>query len=166
MNLVGLIQSTGPLSSTESSLKQEKASIDEAFIDFTKPVKEILLQRYPYLAQLPDDSLDGIDTPLPPPPKISWARVGSVIPLNPPPVAEETSALNEEIENEDTDKVVDPEPTGSLEGDDLEDTPTTWHNVCLSIAAELMGKAREDVRVTLGYSTSAVCCLLSLDALC
>jgi DNA polymerase eta len=53
---------------------------------------------------------------------------------------------------------VDQETTGSLEGDDF---PATWHDVCLSIAAELMKKAREDVRVNLGYSTSAVSCLRS-----
>ena len=70
--------------------------------------------------------------------------------------------LNEHIESEDTNKVLDKETTGSLEGDE---STTTWHDVCLSIAAELMGKAREDVRVNLGYSTSAVSCLRS-DVLC
>lgn len=94
---------------------------------------------------------------MPPPPQISWAGLGSTIPISPPPVAEETPASNENIKSEDTNKV-DQETTGSHEGDDY---PTTWHDVCLSIAAELMGKAREDVRVNLGYSTSAVSCLRS-----
>ena len=71
-----------------------------------------------------------------------------------------TSNGNTESE-ETTNELVDQETTGSLEGDD----PITWHDVCLSIAAELMGKAREDVRVNLGYSTSAVSCLRS-DVLC
>ena len=159
MNLVGPIQVTSPLPPAKSWLKQEKASIDEAFIDFTKPVKEVLLQRYPYLAQVPDDAPDGIDSPVPPPPRISWAGHGSIVPINPPSVAEEMPAPNEMIKSEDTNKG-DQETTGSLGGDDA---TTTWHDVCLSIAADLMGKAREDVRVNLGYSTSAVSCLLSLD---
>lgn len=120
-----------------------------------------MLQRYPYLAQVPDDAPDGIDTPIPPPPQISWAGLGSVIPISPPSVADETPASSESIKSEDTDKLVEV-TTGSLEGDD---SPTTWHDVCLSIGAELMGKAREDVRVNLKYSTSAVSCLRR-DALC
>ena len=55
--------------------------------------------------------------------------------------------------------------SSSHKGDTLEDAPTTWHDVCLSIAAELMGKAREDVRGNLGYSTSAVSYLLGPDIL-
>lgn len=39
---------------------------------------------------------------------------------------------------------------------DLEEAPTTWHDVALSIAAELMEKARQEVNAKLGYSTSAV----------
>ena len=162
MNLVGPIPSTSPPPSTKLSLKQEKASIDEAFIDFTKPVKEVLLQRYPYLAHVPDDAPDGIDTPVPLPPQISWAGLGSIVPIIPPPVVEEVLASNEDIKSEDISNVVDQETTGSLEGD----APITWHDVCLSIAAELMGKVREDVRVNLGYSTSAVSSLRSPDVLC
>lgn len=43
------------------------------------------------------------------------------------------------------------------DGDDL----TTWHDVALSIAAELMGKIRDDIRTKLGYTTSAVSVRLS-----
>jgi DNA polymerase eta len=136
------------------------------FIDFTKPVKELLLQRYPYLAQVPDDASDGIDTPVPPPPQISWVGFGFTIPINPPPIAEDTSASNKNLDSEDTNSVVAQEATGSLEEDDLEDALITWHDVCLSIASELMGKVREDVRVNLGYSTSAVSFLRSLDVRC
>lgn len=81
-------------------------------------------------------------------------------------MVEETPAFNENIKSEDPNKVVDQEMTGSIGGDDLEDAPTTWHDVCLSIAAEIMGKVREDVRVNLGYSTSAVSCPLDLEVLC
>lgn len=41
---------------------------------------------------------------------------------------------------------------GSNSGDDS----TTWHDVALAIAAELMGKIRRDIYERLGYSTSAV----------
>lgn len=34
--------------------------------------------------------------------------------------------------------------------------PVTWHDVGLSIAAELMGKMRAEVHTKLGYLTSAV----------
>ena len=127
-------------------------------------MKEILLQRYPYLAQFPDDA-PGIDAPVPPPPRIFWAGLGSIIGLNPQPMAEETPVSNEDIKSEGTSKEVDQAATNSLEGGDMENIPTTWHDVCLSIAAELMGKVREDIRANLGYSTSAVSCLLLDDLL-
>ncbi|KAF8824895.1 hypothetical protein HHX47_DHR7000283 [Lentinula edodes] len=45
----------------------EKASIDEAFIDFTKPI--------------PADAPNGVDTPLPPPPPIDWGTDSHLIPI-------------------------------------------------------------------------------------
>lgn len=107
----------------------EKASIDEAFIDFTRPVREKLLERYPYLAAVPDDAPEGIDSPLPPPPPISWDGLGVVVPIH--PTADEEEQL--------------------LEDDNL----TTWSDVALSIAAEMMGKVRADIHATLGYTLSA-----------
>jgi len=129
-------------------MTKEKASIDEAFIDFTKPVREIILQRYPYLAQVPIDAPDGIDTPLPMPPQVSWEGLGNLIPVNPPPSSEG--------------KAKPEETNGAASGNNehpstLEESPLTWQDVALSIGARLMGKAREEVRVKLGYSTSAVC---------
>ncbi|KAF7375181.1 DNA polymerase eta [Mycena sanguinolenta] len=50
----------------------EKASIDEAFMDLTKPARQIILERFPWLAQVPDDAPLGLDTPLPPPPQVVW----------------------------------------------------------------------------------------------
>ncbi|KAJ1307424.1 hypothetical protein OPQ81_001526 [Rhizoctonia solani] len=51
----------------------EKASIDEVFIDYTVPVRTIMLERYPEL-RIPDGLFD-LDTPLPVPPvRIDWAR--------------------------------------------------------------------------------------------
>ncbi|KAG0705728.1 hypothetical protein DFH29DRAFT_799621 [Suillus ampliporus] len=111
----------------------EKASIDEAFIDFTRPVREKLLERYPYLSQVPADAPNGTDSPLPPPPPINWDGLGSVIPVSP---------------SEGTD--------GASEHSNFEaDGGMTWHDVALSIAAELMRKIREDIHSKLGYTTSA-----------
>ncbi|OBZ72407.1 N-acetyltransferase eso1 [Grifola frondosa] len=116
----------------------EKASIDEAFIDFTRPIRETILERYPYLAQVPPDAPNGADSPLPPPPPISWDGLGNIIPVHPPAPTENSA--------------VHPAMSDGVEGDD---SLTTWHDVALSIAAELMAKIREDVRVKLGYTTSA-----------
>lgn len=107
--------------STQST--EEKASIDEAFIDFTKPVRKLLLERYPYLAEVPEDSSD---TPLPPPPAVQWEGLGHI------------------IRDEST--------SSTSSTDDF----TTWHDVALAIAAELMHSAREEIRTKLGYTLSAV----------
>ncbi|KAG9315274.1 hypothetical protein JVU11DRAFT_4411 [Chiua virens] len=114
----------------------EKASIDEAFIDLTRPVREILLQRFPYLAQVPPDAPHGVDSSLPPPPPIDWSKLGELIPIRP---TEENAE-----ENVDGDS--------HLAEDDI---ACTWHDVALSIAAELMAKTREDVHQNLGYTMSA-----------
>ena len=119
----------------------EKASIDEAFIDFTVPAREILLERFPYLAHVPDDAPDGIDTPLPAPPPISWEGLGVVVPISPQAEGSEDQPGSSTIQNE----------VGGRE-----DELATWHDVSLSIAAELMEKIREDIRTKLGYTTSAV----------
>lgn len=132
----------------------EKASIDEAFFDFSKPVREILLQRYPYLATVPPNAPDGVDTPLPPPPPIHWDDLGWVIPINPPPPSEQVEEENKGQENDidqEKDKV---QADVSSSWKDEESIPT-WHDVALSIAAELMGSARAQVLQKLGYSTSA-----------
>ncbi len=121
----------------------EKASIDEAFIDFTRPVREELLKRYPYLATVPPDAPNGLDSPLPPPPPISWEGRGNIISVNPP----------KEKPSEDKPVFTGAEEDNSIEE---EDEQTTWHDVALSIAAELMMRIREDIRTKLGYTTSAV----------
>jgi DNA polymerase eta len=74
------------LAITQSDLHvfySEKASIDEAFMDLTRPVRQIILERYPYLAQVPDDAALGLDTPLPPPPQVSWDHLGAIVPIDP-----------------------------------------------------------------------------------
>lgn len=108
----------------------EKASIDEAFIDFTRPVREKLLEKYPYLAEAPTDAPDGIDSPLPPPPPIKWDDLGTAL------LPERTDDAGEKYNIE-------------------VDGSATWHDVALSIAAELMQNIREDIHSKLGYTTSA-----------
>ncbi|KAI0806104.1 hypothetical protein BC629DRAFT_1732729 [Irpex lacteus] len=150
----------------------EKASIDEAFIDFTHPVREEILKRYPYLATVPPDAPDGKDSPLPPPPPTSWDKLSTVIPINPPPPEPkvEDAAEEEQISRAGDIKAVDGEDDVSQSqveaesenvqpdwNDPIEedDSPNTWHDVALSIAAELMGRIRQDIFTKLGYSTSA-----------
>ncbi|KAF5359290.1 hypothetical protein D9756_003320 [Leucocoprinus leucothites] len=170
--------------SLPSSIEIEKASIDEAFFDYTKAVKEILLQRYPHLAQVPKDAPDGVDTPLPIPPRIKWSNLGlaHLISLDGSQPKQEANTGAEGGQERDNDEkieigqagneiqtVVDGE-VGSIGeadsssrefdgniGDDMseeEQYTTTWHDVALSIAAELMDQARGKVR-EMGYTTSA-----------
>ena len=139
----------------------EKASIDEAFIDFTQPVREELLRRYPYLATVPQDAPHGIDTPLPLPPPVSWDGLGSVVPVHP---REQACEGNDDAPEGDTAQEAsyakDEKPAVSTPVDEVhdieEDEVTTWHDVALSLAAELMMRIREDIRSKLGYTTSAV----------
>ncbi|EIN09832.1 DNA/RNA polymerase [Punctularia strigosozonata HHB-11173 SS5] len=116
----------------------EKASIDEAFIDFTLPVRNMMLDRYPYLARVPPDAPHGLDSRLPPPPPIDWSGKGVVVPIKP-------------VDDEKTD---DDDQNSDEDYDDC-DAATTWHDVALSLAAELMQKIREDIHTKLGYTTSA-----------
>ncbi len=142
----------------------EKASIDEAFIDFTRPVREELLKRYPYLAVVPPDAPNGVDSPLPPPPPISWNGLATIVPVNPPKELPKEQALPAEgaldTTAEDQKSNVS-EPSNDDEDVEDDDTLTTWHDVALSIAAELMLRIREDIRTKLGYTTSAVSALES-----
>jgi len=118
----------------------EKASIDECFIDFTRPVREELLKRYPHLAQAPPS---GSDAPLPSPSTaVIWNTNTNVISINPKDgVADNPGEPSA------------PTTTGDPE---LEEPPITWHDIALSIGAEMMQRARDQVRTKLGYSTSAV----------
>jgi len=133
----------------------EKASIDEAFIDFTRPVRAELIARYPYLAEVPPEAPNGLDTALPPPPPIAWAGRGILIPINPdaPPPAED-QARSESGPADGAGGGTMTEVGDGGEGDD--DSGLTWHDVALSIAAELMDRIRAEVRTQLGYTTSAV----------
>ncbi|KAF6757216.1 hypothetical protein DFP72DRAFT_1066057 [Ephemerocybe angulata] len=131
----------------------EKASIDEAFIDFTKPVREILLERYPYLATVPADAPLGMGKE-------------QVVPVTPSTAACLIRKLSLEEEDSAREGETEPQSPGAststttlptldtdLHGE--EDDTTTWHDVALSIASELMFKARQEVLKQLNYSTSA-----------
>jgi DNA polymerase eta len=109
-------------------------------------VRQIILERFPYLAQVPEDAPNGIDSPLPPPPPISWDGLGVVVPIVPPSEGSEGQSESRTKGNGLDEEVRD----GC-------DESTTWHDVALSIAAELMEKIRDEVRTKLGYTTSAVC---------
>lgn len=132
----------------------ERASIDEAFIDFTRPVREELLKRFPYLAEVPHDAPDGKDSALPPPPPIIWNEKSVVIPIKPsPPDKPEGSGDHDELED-DKQEVEDDKQ--DEDGVDADDDTCTWHDVALTIAAEFMAKIRLDIHTKLGYTTSAV----------
>lgn len=119
--------------SIANETREEKASIDEAFLDLTGPVREKLLERFSYLGRVPADAPEGLDSPLPPAPPIDWGQVGELVPII-PPVGSEADELK-------------------TESDHL----TTWHDIALSIGAELMSYVRDEVQKQLGYTTSAVC---------
>ncbi|KAI0073880.1 DNA/RNA polymerase [Panus rudis PR-1116 ss-1] len=132
----------------------ERASIDEAFIDFTKPVRDELLRRYPYLAEVPPDAPLGKDTPLPPAPPIDWTGLGEVIPVYPKPKEEKKQEPGEDEgpESKSDDSRDDTEPHTT----EIPPEPEpTWHDVALSIAADLMNKIRRSIYEKLGYTTSA-----------
>ncbi|KAG6854380.1 hypothetical protein C0991_007371 [Blastosporella zonata] len=112
----------------------------KAFFDFSKRVREIILERYPYLALVPPDAPHGVDTPLPPPPPFSWNdfQHAIAIPINPAPEVDQHDGV-----------------APSCAAARGEEAATTWHDIALSIGAELMGEARRQVHEQLGYSTSA-----------
>lgn len=127
-------------------------------------MREILLQRYPHLAQVPAHAPNGIDTPLPPPPPISWDGLGNLVPVYPPPPpppATGNEPSDTPTEGGSTSEVSN--PISETESHQREEPPLTWHDVALSIGAELMGKAREEVKTKINYTTSAVSILFSFS---
>lgn len=82
--------------------------------------------------------------------------------MDPPPAEKSHETAEREASTSNIPAGCTPEtsetPRVSVEEEHIQagEPPLTWHDVALSIAAELMAKVREDVRVQLGYSTSAV----------
>lgn len=109
-------------------------------------MRDIILERYPYLAKPPPDAPEGLDTPLPPAPKISFVDKGNLIPIDPTKLPPDVKATTEMVEENEDDVVM------------------TWHDVGLVLAAELMANMRKEVHEKLGYLTSAVCSALTVEA--
>ncbi|CAE6479132.1 unnamed protein product [Rhizoctonia solani] len=166
--------------------EMEKASIDEGtyilpaytplhlfknstvFIDYTIPVRVVMLERYPEL-RIPDGPFD-LDTPLPAPPaQIDWARLNAhVIPVTNDSSADKdkpTRPSTPFLTNEATSNTMDNTPSSPVPVSpdsplaDLaevgSDAPPTWHDVALSIAAEFMRDIRQATFEKLGYTLSA-----------
>ncbi|KAF8519293.1 hypothetical protein JB92DRAFT_2711024 [Gautieria morchelliformis] len=146
----------------------ERASIDEAFIDFTEPVRRQILAHFPNLATPPPE---GLDIPLPPPPREGgqggniWSGLGTLVPISGKPLCKpkKLEDFGDEESNEyplsDEDEYVSsadaPDHVQSSEASLDADRPLTWHDIALSIAASLMLEMRDEVKTRLGYTTSA-----------
>ncbi|KAF8322607.1 DNA polymerase eta [Clavulina sp. PMI_390] len=134
----------------------ERASIDECFFDLTQPIRDVLIQRYPHLSQMPPDAPLGVDTPLPPPPniRIAWKDLGNLVPI-------QRSAAGPTDGTSSTGTEVKPlmEPSVSMgttnnPDEDEEEHDLTWGDVALSIGAEMILNMRTQVKERLGYTTS------------
>ncbi|KNZ58091.1 hypothetical protein VP01_19g9 [Puccinia sorghi] len=113
---------------SESCPTIEKASIDEAFLDFSIPVRDILCSRYdlPTLEALQESSSKiSLDDPLPQPPRLDW------------------------------DKLLEPSQTNIVPLDPDSDHSDTWTDIALLIGSELMAHCRQEVFDQLGYTCSA-----------
>ncbi|TIC03754.1 DNA/RNA polymerase [Wallemia mellicola] len=106
----------------------EKASIDEQYIDLTELVRNKILERYPFLKQLPPDKT--LDDVLPEPPIISFADVGNVIPTSSEKGSDGEIIADEEMQ-------------------------TTWEDVAIQVGAQLVAEARKIMFEKIGYTCSA-----------
>lgn len=148
----------------------EKASIDELYCDLTLAVRQVILQRFPELARPPANSPLGLDTPLPPPPRIDWTDLGYRVP---------TEGAHEEAEGGGDGKDAQ-ERTGHASGQGdlggngpeviaadafktaainssppLVQQAASWTDYALACGAELILKIRQEVMDRLGYTMSA-----------
>lgn len=128
----------------------EKASIDEAYLDFTVPVRELILERQPHLAAVPEDAPLGLDTPLPDPPTIDWTALGNIV-----PILSDDYDDGGEISQEQKDQKVDKPVAAPDKIQPSKSSASAWSDYALSIGAELVQKCRDDVRGQLGYTCSA-----------
>ena len=163
----------------------EKASIDESYFDLTIEVRKLMLERYPWLANIPTDGM-GIDTPLPlPPPPIDWQGLGYQVRLEGPEAGEKGQGVSDQAwekrqakkagrlgESEEA-RALDENEAAAAEGLEQEDLPdepqphrlsgaapdedelNTWTDVALALGAELMDRCRKEVIAQVGYTTSA-----------
>lgn len=142
----------------------EKASIDEAYLDFSQPVRDLILARNPHLAAVPADAKFDLDTPLPSPPAIDWENLGNIVPVLSEQEQQAAQAeQKKEVEAADGDEESDSDqaatspapPASSQIIEQPKDHLNAWSDYALSIAAELMQKCRKDVLEQLGYTCSA-----------
>lgn len=142
----------------------EKASIDELYVDLTLAARQLILQRFPELTRPPSDSPLGLDTPLPPPPKIDWTHLGYKMPTTPsrageeeipvlsngdtpPPSAQPQSTAQDNIDDA---KHPSPEPE-----EPIIEQAASWADYALACGAELIYKVRQEVIRRLGYTMSS-----------
>ena len=130
----------------------EKASIDEAYIDFTPAVIDILLERYPFLSSVPPDAPDGLDTLLPPAPPCQWSEIDNLLP-------NDAEAERQQRAEGDSDEEYEPpssspqSPQQQLRHRAREATP--WRDHALAIGSEIMNGVRKEIWKRLHYTTSA-----------
>lgn len=130
----------------------EKASIDEAFIDLTLPVRKKLLERFPDLAVVPADAPLGLDTPLPLAPSLDWTTVDwGIVPRSIEVAARAATASQDAIPSQG-EQVKSPISITVAE----EVQGNGWADMALWIGGELMEQIRKAVEDQLGYTTSAV----------
>lgn len=130
-----------PVLACEPHLKMvEKASIDEAFLDLTTQVVERLLALHPFLASVPDDAPDGLDSPLPPAPPIDLSKAGNVF-----PIGDADDAGGHEEEDGD----------GPRSSQDGPAAGPGWEDWALCMGAEIMSELRAEVFKRLHYTCSA-----------
>ncbi|BGP48674.1 N-acetyltransferase eso1 [Rhodotorula kratochvilovae] len=153
----------------------EKASIDESYLDLTLPVRALLLERYPALANAPSGNLDE---PLPAPASlgvttegIAWAELGNLVPvsgqknnklkrLDPAgaPVPSSSSPVKPAATS--TDAPTPASPAAAIAVDDSPspdppEPPPSWSDLCLALGASIVSEVRAAVRARLGYTCSA-----------
>ena len=97
-----------------------------------------ILNRHPHIGTLPEDAPFGLDTPLPPPPPITWDPLSNIFPLR----GDSGTAVAED--GDGYDGLADEEAAGG------------WEDYALSVGAEIMGRIRAEVKRELGYTCSAV----------
>lgn len=99
-------------------------------------MRDELVKRYPYLAQVPPDAPHGLDTPLPMPAdvKVSWDGLGNLIPvlrsepMGNPVARESAGSVDDMAQEDDEDSDNAPEKAvddGSAEAEHL----LTWGDV-------------------------------------
>lgn len=129
--------------------RSEKASIDEAFLDLTPMVIDRLLLAHPYLATVPDDAPEGIDSTLPPAPHIDWTKAGNVVPIGGEAPAEGPSGL-------DGSDGTELSSSQDADGEGIRRSRDTWEDWALCLGAEIMAEVRMEVWKRLHYTCSAV----------